>query len=150
MLHLPQIIYTDIDLFSPDVRQNMNITDLRLKDDHFDGIICSHVFEHVVDDHKVLSELYRVLKVSGHVLIMVPQGMDLGKTDEDPNLADPRDCYIRFGHPYHVRTCGSDYAERFTKVGFHVASVSSNSLAKEKRRLDRLNKCPIFSCKKCA
>ena len=102
-----------------------------------------------MDDHKALSELYRVLKVSGHVLIIVPQDMDLGKTDEDPNLTDPRDRYIRFGHLYHVRTCGSDYAERFTKVGFHIARVRSHSLAKEKRRLYRLNKCTIFSWKRC-
>ncbi len=145
---LPQVNYTDIDLFSTDVKQNMNITDMRFQDDHFDGVICSHVLEHVMDDHKALSELYRIIRANGHVLIMVPQDMSLKKTDEDEAVTNPKDRYERFGHPYHVRTCGSDYADRFTGVGFEVTKIESKCLSRQRRRLYRLNKCTIYSCKK--
>ena len=145
---LPQVNYTDIDLFGTDVKQNMNITDLRFQDDHFDGVICSHVLEHVMDDRKALSELHRIIKVNGHVLIMIPQNMDLKKTDEDDAVLSPKDRNARFGHPYHVRTCGSDYADRFAEVGFKVTKIESSRLSRQRRRLYRLNKCTIYSCKK--
>ncbi|MEE2933912.1 MAG: methyltransferase domain-containing protein [Pseudomonadota bacterium] len=148
MSTLPQINYTDIDLFSTNVKQKMNIIDLRFQNDHFDGIICSHVLEHVMDDHKALLELYRVIKVNGLALIMVPQDMSLKKTDENESITNPKDRYLRFGHPYHVRTCGSDYADRFTEVGFEVTQIDSRSLPRQRRRLYRLNKCIIYSCKK--
>ena len=145
---LPQINYTDIDLFSANVKQKMNIIDLRFQNDHFDGIICSHVLEHVMDDHRALLELYRVIKVNGLALIMVPQDMSLKNTDEDEAVTNPKDRYLRFGHPYHVRTCGSDYADRFSEVGFEVTEIDSRSLTRQRRRLYRLNKCMIYSCKK--
>ena len=110
--------------------------------------MCIRDSEHVMDDHKALSELYRVIKVNGLVLIMVPQDMSLANTDEDEAVTRPKDRYLRFGHPYHVRTCGSDYADRFTEAGFAVTQIDSRSLACQRRRLYRLNKCIIYSCKK--
>jgi 2-polyprenyl-3-methyl-5-hydroxy-6-metoxy-1,4-benzoquinol methylase len=39
--------------------------DLNYEDDSFDVIICNHVYEHVIDDKVLMSEIYRVLKKSG-------------------------------------------------------------------------------------
>lgn len=41
-------------------------------DESFDSILCSEVLEHVPDIDKTLSELYRVLKKEGKILVSVP------------------------------------------------------------------------------
>lgn len=38
---------------------------LRFDNDSFDVVICSQVYEHVPDSHKLIKEIYRVLKPSG-------------------------------------------------------------------------------------
>ena len=145
---LPHIDYKDIDLFTPDVKQKMNITELTFPDKYFDGIICCHVLEHVVDDSGALLQLKRVLKKNGSALIMIPQDLELKITDEDFRIRNPSERYLRFGHPYHVRTCGSDYANRFNAAGFVVNKIDSSRLSRQRRRLHRLNKSIIYRCGK--
>jgi ubiquinone/menaquinone biosynthesis C-methylase UbiE len=38
----------------------------------FDGILCSHVLEHMIDDSKGLNEIFRVLKIQGIFSLVVP------------------------------------------------------------------------------
>ena len=45
---------------------------LPYEDDFFDVVISFNVFEHVKDDYKAVSEIYRVLKPSGVLVFMVP------------------------------------------------------------------------------
>lgn len=47
-------------------------TKLSLSDNFFDRIIASEILEHIKDDQKALSEIYRVLKPGGITLITVP------------------------------------------------------------------------------
>lgn len=47
-------------------------TELPFPDNSFDRVICSEVLEHVKDDCAVLSEIHRVVKKKGKVLISVP------------------------------------------------------------------------------
>jgi len=49
-----------------------DVTALPFADEHFDKIILSEVLEHVPDDRKALSEIYRVLKTGGILGITVP------------------------------------------------------------------------------
>jgi SAM-dependent methyltransferase len=57
----------------PDVNiVRANIYDQPWPDDYFDGIILSEILEHVEDDVRGLSEVYRVLKPGGVVAITVP------------------------------------------------------------------------------
>ena len=49
-----------------------NITHLPLEDNSMDLIICYHVLEHVMEDHKAMKELYRILKVNGKCIIQTP------------------------------------------------------------------------------
>jgi ubiquinone/menaquinone biosynthesis C-methylase UbiE len=49
-----------------------DITKLKFKDSKFDLIICSDVLEHIKDDKKAFSELSRVLKSKGNLLLTVP------------------------------------------------------------------------------
>ena len=54
--------YTSADLFSPIVDVKADILDLPFADESFDVIFCNHVLEHIEDDRKAMSELYRVMK----------------------------------------------------------------------------------------
>ena len=40
----------------------IDISDMNFEDNFFNVIICSHVLEHIVDDRKAMSELFRVIK----------------------------------------------------------------------------------------
>jgi ubiquinone/menaquinone biosynthesis C-methylase UbiE len=51
---------------------NGNAMGMPFKDGSFDRIICSEVMEHVSDDKKACSELFRVLKPGGRIAITVP------------------------------------------------------------------------------
>jgi len=47
-------------------------TDLPFTDNSFDRIIATEVLEHIPDDQKVVSEMYRVLKPGGIAMVTVP------------------------------------------------------------------------------
>lgn len=47
-------------------------TDLPFKDKTFDRIIATEILEHIPDDQKAISEMYRVLKPGGIVMVTVP------------------------------------------------------------------------------
>ena len=49
-----------------------DITNLPFSDKSFDHIVASEVLEHIEDDQKALSELFRVLKPSGKIAVTVP------------------------------------------------------------------------------
>ena len=59
---LNNIQYDSIDINSPLAKIKADICDLPIKDNTYDFILCNHVLEHVLDDNKAMSELYRVLK----------------------------------------------------------------------------------------
>jgi len=40
----------------------LDIADMNFEDNFFDVIICNHVLEHIKDDQKAMSELFRVLR----------------------------------------------------------------------------------------
>ncbi|MBU0993560.1 MAG: methyltransferase domain-containing protein [Proteobacteria bacterium] len=50
-----------------------DITHLPFKDHFFDIVICSEVLEHIPDDKKAASELVRVLKKGGKLVVSVPR-----------------------------------------------------------------------------
>jgi SAM-dependent methyltransferase len=45
---------------------------LAFKEESFDGVVCSHVLEHVPDDSILIKELHRVLRPGGIAVILVP------------------------------------------------------------------------------
>jgi ubiquinone/menaquinone biosynthesis C-methylase UbiE len=63
--------------------QRGSICEIPFSNDTFDLVIALDVIEHVQDDNRALSELYRVLKPGGMVIIFVPAFMFLWSiTDE--------------------------------------------------------------------
>ncbi len=73
------------------------------KDQNFDSVVCTQVFEHLTKPLKAASEIYRVLKKGGHCLFTVPQTNELH--------AEPHDYfrYTKFG-----------LIEIFSKTGFKI------------------------------
>lgn len=115
--------YTTADLYSPIVDVKANILDLPFEDDSFDIILCNHVLEHIEDDTKAISELYRVLKPGGMGIFQIPQDLSLEKTYEDFNITSAEERKEHFGQYDHVRVYGKDYFDRLRKVGFKVEEV---------------------------
>lgn len=108
------------------IRDVVDITNIQYEDNFFDLIICYHVLEHIPDDIKAMSELFRVLKPSGKALINVPfdKAREVTLEDEKYNTPELREKY--YEQFDHVRLYGKDYVKRLEKVGFHVDTVHPN------------------------
>ncbi len=112
--------YTSADLFSPIVDVKADILDLPFEDESFDIVFCNHVLEHIQDDRKAMSELYRVMKKGGWGILQVPMKTSLQETYEDFSVTDPKERQRLFGQYDHVRWYGMDYFTRLESVGFKV------------------------------
>ena len=137
--------YTSADLFSPIVDVKADILDLPFENDSFDVVICNHVLEHIQDDTKAMSELYRVMKKGGWGIVQVPMKISLEKTYEDFTITDPKERQKNFGQYDHVRWYGMDYFDRLKSVGFEVdANFYSQKFSDEEIRKYGLNKNEIL------
>ncbi len=114
---------TTTDLAAPGVDFHADITNLLVADSSYDLIVCSHVLEHVPDDAKAISEMFRILRQGGNALIQVPLNNSSEQTDEDPSITDPSERARRFGQFDHVRLYGNDIIERLKAPGFKVEAV---------------------------
>ena len=112
--------YTSADLFSPIVDVKADILDLPFEDESFDVIFCNHVLEHIEDDTKAMSELYRVMKKGGWGIFQIPMKNSLEKSYEDFSIKDPKERQKHFGQYDHVRWYGMDYFERLKNAGFQT------------------------------
>ncbi len=113
-----QYAYLSVDLSKGTAMREMDITNMPLDDNEFDVIICNHVLEHIPDDIKALSELFRVMRHGGWGCIQVPMKGDI--TDEDLTIMDAKARTERYGQPDHVRQYGRDFLEKLTNAGFVV------------------------------
>jgi SAM-dependent methyltransferase len=119
--------YTTADLYSPIVDVKANILDLPFEDDLFDVVLCNHVLEHIEDDARAMSELFRVMKPEGLGIFQIPQNLQLEKTYEDPTITSPEEKAKHFGQYDHVRVYGKDYFDRLRKAGFKVEELDYSS-----------------------
>lgn len=116
--------YTTADLYSPIVDVKANILELPFQDNSFDVVFCNHVLEHIEDDSKAMSELFRVMKPGGFGIFQVPQELNRAQTYEDFSITEPEERAKEFGQYDHVRIYGKDYFERLRKAGFTVDEVN--------------------------
>ena len=117
------ISYDTIDLNSPLAEIKADICDLPIKNDTYDYILCNHVLEHIDDDIKAMSELYRVLKKGGIGIFQIPIDVERKNTFEDPSITSPKQRNKIFGQYDHVRIYGMDYFDRLKSVGFSVNQI---------------------------
>lgn len=137
--------YTTCDLNSPIADVKADIQNLPFDDNSFDVIFCNHVLEHVEDDKKALSELYRVMKAGGWGIFQVPVRYQLEKTFEDPTITDKKERIEKFGQYDHVRVYGTDYYSTLESIGFKVEKVNlSLKLSDEEIRKYALEKNEIL------
>ena len=120
---LNTIEYDSIDINSPLAKIKADICDLPIKDNTYDFILCNHVLEHVLDDKKAMSELYRVLKKGGTGIFQVPIDMNRKKTFQDDSITDKLERNKIFGQYDHVRVYGKDYFNKLENTGFKVQQI---------------------------
>ena len=120
---LNNIQYDSIDINSPLAKIKADICDLPIKDNTYDFILCNHVLEHVLDDKKAMSELYRVLKKGGTGIFQVPIDMNRKKTFQDDSITDKLERNKIFGQYDHVRVYGKDYFNKLENTGFKVQQI---------------------------
>ncbi|MDP3354233.1 MAG: methyltransferase domain-containing protein, partial [Flavobacteriaceae bacterium] len=116
--------YLTADLYSPIADVKADILALPFDDNTFDVVFCNHVLEHIIDDQKAMSELYRVMKKGGFGIFQVPQDLNLEKTFEDFTITNPKERAIHFGQYDHVRIYGQDYFKRLENAGFEVHQIN--------------------------
>lgn len=124
--------YITADLYSPIADVKADICDLPFEANSFDVVFCNHVLEHIPDDAKAMSELYRVLKTGGLGIFQIPQDLSLNETYEDFSITSEEERKKHFGQYDHVRVYGKDYFDRLRTVGFTVNEVDySKTIASE-------------------
>ena len=123
--------FADIDYWPVDlnpkmhgVRKAVDITNITFDDETFDLIMCTHVLEHIPDDRKAMSELYRVLKKGGIALLNVPV-FNRPQTFENPEYNTPELRLKYYGQSDHVRIYGLDYPQRLADTKFKVHSFNN-------------------------
>ncbi len=79
--------------------------------------------EHIPDDRKAMSELYRVMKPGGWGILQIPQDLKREITFEDDSITDKKERAKIFGQYDHVRIYGLDFFDRLREVGFKVKEV---------------------------
>ena len=89
--NLENLEYLTADLYSPIVDVKADICDLPFEENSFDVIFCNHVLEHIEDDKKAMSELYRVLKPGGMGIFQIPQDLTKENTYEDFSITTPEE-----------------------------------------------------------
>ena len=119
---LSNIEYLSADLSAPLAMVKIDITAISYPENSFDVILCSHVLEHIEEDRKAMSELFRVLKPGGWAILQVPIAYDCPHTLEDPKITSPEDRLKFYGQEDHVRYYGLDYADRLSEAGFDVTA----------------------------
>ncbi len=120
---LKNLNYTTTDLNSPLADVKADICNLPFGDAEFDYILCNHVLEHIPDDQKAMSELYRILKPGGTAILQIPQDLERERTFQDDTITDPKERAKIFGQYDHVRVYGRDFFDQLRKIGFKVDEV---------------------------
>lgn len=134
LIKLPFLQYRTADLMMNDVDDQIDLTNLHIyPESSFDFFICSHMLEHIADDKKALSELFRILKPGGKGILMVPILLGLDKTYEDCTIITEEERLKHFGQKDHVRVYSKqDYMDLLLNANFAVKEYTvHNFIEKE-------------------
>jgi len=148
-MQMPNLDYLTADINPGKVMQQMDITKIDYPENTFDAIICNHVLEHIPDDRRAMTELFRVLKPGGWAILQVPVSKILEQTYEDFSVTSHHDREKHFGQKDHVRIYGKDYTQRLKDSVFKVEVydwVKEPSLINNKYCLNKDEK--VFYCLK--
>jgi len=104
--------YKKVDLHPVDNQEFCNIENIQYIDEHFDIIICSHVLEHV-DYIKAISNLKKIIKKNGLIILMFPIIQNWEKTYSNSEIIKKNDREVHFGQFDHLHMFGRDILKLF-------------------------------------
>lgn len=112
----------------------------------YDGVICSHVLEHVPDDVQAMKEIYRVLKPGGWAILMAPVNLTRTEIDEDFTITDIAERWRRFGQDDHLRVYSKKgYMDRIRESGFKLLELDKEYFGEyEMQRCGVTNKSVLY------
>ena len=116
--------YITADLESPLADMHFDVQSIPMYDCSVDVIICNHLLEHVEDDRRAMSELYRIMRPGGWGIMIVPEDRSRATTFEDDTITDKAERTRLFGQYDHRRLYGRDYDDRLRSVGFKVERIA--------------------------
>ena len=132
------------------LKKEVNMENIPYENETFDVIYNSHVLEHVPDDNKAISELYRVLKNNGTCFIAVPIH-DISETLEKEEYNTPELRLKYYGHSEHFRKYGKDFINKLYSANFKVEEIVPKDIIENDSLRSVLNlndEEQLFICKK--
>lgn len=124
----------------------------KLPGSHYDVIIFSQLLQYVQDEQAVFSELKRLLRPGGVVIILTVINWEMERTYENPVTDEDRDRLHKFYEPGLERVYGADFQKRLVKAGFEVEVIDYADqlgyVAREYYRLGDGTREMIIKCKK--
>lgn len=114
--------------------KQVDILDIPFEDNSFDHVICNHVLEHIENDTKAMSGIFRVLKPGGFAVLQVPMSFKIKKSIEDSSVQSEEERFEIFGQKDHVRIYAyEDYINRLESVGFNVKTIEQEELRRNNK-----------------
>lgn len=145
---LKHIEYLSVDLFHTAMIQ-MDICRMRLPDNTYDMVYCSHVLNMLPADRPAIAELYRVTKPGGMALIQVPKIIRGGPVELDErSTCDQRQ--EQLGDPHMYRRYDPNLlVQRLSADGFLVSRIPyySSFAASDQRRYGLIDE-DLYFCRK--
>jgi SAM-dependent methyltransferase len=130
--------------------QNPNFE--KLHGSRFDVIIFSHLLQYIKDKQAVFSELKRLLRPGGFVIIMTLINWEMDRTYEKPETEEDIERLHHYFEPGLERVYGSDFQKQLVRAGFEVEVVDYadqlGSVAHDYYQLGNGSREMIFKCKK--
>lgn len=105
----------------------IDVTNIPFQNDFFDYILINHVLEHVENEKKAFSELQRVIKSDGKLILSFPVTMEC-ETIEKKGVLTDEDRLRYYGQRDHVRLYGKDYKERIESQGWKVEQYTPGNV----------------------
>lgn len=106
-----------------------------LADNSFDTVICFQVIEHIHNDNKLLSEIKRVLKPGGALLLTTPN--QLTSLTRNP-------FHIREYLPAQMQALVAGYFNAHTVKGIYGNSVVMKYYEENRRSIERITRFDVF------
>lgn len=109
------------------VRIRADVENLPLKDEYFDAVICTDIFEHVKNEDLLVNEVARILKPGGMLLFACPWKQDLSVYD----LPEYKARFKQYKY-VHLRSIDESTIEKyfsdFTQISSTTITVAMESM----------------------
>jgi SAM-dependent methyltransferase len=130
-------VRNDCDISDPEdkTKNSWDIQHLPCQDNVYDAIFCVHVLEHIDNDKQALSELHRILKPNGTLVIGVPGGPQ-NFTLCDPSHNTPELRHKHYWFHEHKRLYGTNFVDAMLKAfNTKTCSGSDNKVFAHNQRI---------------